>query len=82
MPVIHRAYISGKDLKTLITDDVEECKEACEKEHDFYCVSFDFYRASERCYLQMVNRYSSVALTTHDSYDYYERDCKRKQHIY
>lgn len=77
-PVIHRAYISGYDSKTLYTSDINECKKACEDERDFHCVSFDFYCASERCYLSPVNRYENIKLSTHTDYDYYERDCYGK----
>lgn len=55
----------------------EACKDACEVECSFRCVSFDFLPSSKRCYLQMVNRYQ-YALSSSTSYDYYERNCYSK----
>lgn len=76
--VVHRSYISGNDAKTINTASPEECKKACEDEKDFHCVSFDYYRPSERCYLQRVDLFSSIKLSTHKDYDFYERICYGK----
>ena len=71
---IKNRYISGNDRKTISASSVEECKAMCEEECSFHCMSFDYISSSRTCYLQMVSRYTHV-LSSHTSYDYYERNC-------
>ena len=49
-------YIASNDLITLTGITVEECKMACLQQKKFHCRSFDYYRPSDTCYLQTVNR--------------------------
>ena len=70
-------YISGNDLKTLTGMTPDTCRQACENEQTFRCMSFDFLKTNNYCYLQRVNLYR-VAVSNHANYDYYERTCKSK----
>ena len=70
-------YISGNDMKTLTGMTPETCKTACENEQTFHCVSFDFLKTHNYCYLARVNMYNVIP-SDHVSYDFYERSCKSK----
>lgn len=71
-------YISGNDQKTLTgIEDIKTCKEACEAEKSFDCMSFDFLKTHKYCYLQRVNLYKNK-LSVSTSYEFYERNCFSK----
>ena len=78
---IRSRYISGNDQKTLTGLTAAECKEACEAEGLFNCLSFDYRLDNNYCYLSRANRYS-VALSTSTTYDYYERNCRGKHAMF
>ena len=67
-------YMSGYTIYTVYEATEESCKNACELECSFHCLSFNFYKGYAQCDLSMRNTYT-VALTESTSYDYYERNC-------
>lgn len=52
----------------------EMCKEQCEKDETFNCMSFDYLHSSYICYLKVGSRYGAK-LSTSASYAYYEWNC-------
>jgi hypothetical protein len=68
-------YIPGNDVLTLPGKTPAECKDACENDNTFDCMSFDYRRDLQICYLQLKSR-ADYALTSSYLYDYYGRNCR------
>ena len=66
----------GVYKKTLSGMTIEGCKQACEDESTFHCMSFDFYNG-QYCYLSTESKYDR-STSVNAAYIYYERNCKSR----
>ena len=59
----------------MITDiDVSGCKEACEQETQFKCVSIEYHREDLYCLLKKEDRHSRVLIEKR-WFNYYDLNC-------
>lgn len=56
-------------------EDIDSCKELCEEEDTYNCMSFDYRISTKYCYLKKANLYTNQ-ISINTDYDYYERNCR------
>ena len=64
--------ITGYNDKILKGVSLDSCKQACLTELSFICLSIDYDRVKNDCYLSSINK-DTINLTTWNDYSHYHR---------